>query len=63
MRILDSGGLIWESDEHYATIDQALAAAEHALAHSSGYGGPDSQNSTAARVSALKAANSSSVTR
>jgi len=63
VRILDSGGLIWESDERYETIDQALAAVEQALAHSAGYGGPDSQNSTAARVSGLKAANSSSVTR
>lgn len=32
VRILDIGGLIWESDERYATIDQALAAAERALA-------------------------------
>ncbi len=32
VRILDSGGIIWESDERYATIDQALAAAEQALA-------------------------------
>lgn len=32
VRILDIGGMIWESDERYATIDQALAAAEQALA-------------------------------
>lgn len=32
VRILDSGGLIWESDERYTTVTQALAAAEVALA-------------------------------
>ena len=32
VRILDIGGMIWESDERYATIGQALAAAEQALA-------------------------------
>lgn len=32
VRILDIGGMIWESDKRYATIDQALAAAEQALA-------------------------------
>ena len=33
VRILDIGGLIWESDEHYETVAQALAAAEMALAN------------------------------
>jgi hypothetical protein len=32
VRILDIGGLIWEGNQRYATIDQALAAAEQALA-------------------------------
>ncbi|MBI3942719.1 MAG: hypothetical protein HY326_06870 [Chloroflexi bacterium] len=32
VRILDIGGLIWESDERYETVAQALAAAELALA-------------------------------
>jgi hypothetical protein len=32
VRILDIGGLIWESDERYETVAQALAAAEKALA-------------------------------
>lgn len=32
IRILDIGGMIWESNERYETIDQALAAAEQALA-------------------------------
>jgi hypothetical protein len=32
VRILDIGGLIWESDERYETVAQALAAAEIALA-------------------------------
>ena len=32
VRILDIGGMIWESHERYETIDQALAAAEQALA-------------------------------
>jgi hypothetical protein len=32
VRILDIGGLIWESDERYATVDEALAAADRALA-------------------------------
>ena len=32
VRILDIGGLIWESDERFETVDQALAAAERALA-------------------------------
>jgi hypothetical protein len=32
VRILDIGGLIWESDERYETVAQALAAAETALA-------------------------------
>lgn len=32
VRILDIGGLIWESDERYENVAQALAAAETALA-------------------------------
>ncbi len=32
VRVLDIRGMIWESDERYETIDQALAAAEQALA-------------------------------
>jgi len=31
-RILDIGGLIWESDARYDTVAEALAAAERALA-------------------------------
>lgn len=31
VRILDIGGMIWESDQHYRTIAEALAAAELAL--------------------------------
>lgn len=31
VRILDFGGMIWESDQRYATIDETLAAAEQAL--------------------------------
>lgn len=32
VRILDIGGMIWESDERFETVDQALAAAEEVLA-------------------------------
>lgn len=32
VRILDSGGLIWESDQRFKTVAEALAAAEVALA-------------------------------
>ena len=32
VRILDSGGMIWESDARYETVAEALAAAERALA-------------------------------
>lgn len=32
VRILDIGGMIWESDERYETVAQAPAAAELALA-------------------------------
>jgi len=32
VRILDIGGLIWESDERYTMVTKALAAAEVALA-------------------------------
>lgn len=31
VRILDSGGLIWESDERYETVAEGLAAAELSL--------------------------------
>lgn len=31
VRILDIGGLVWESDEDYATVAEALSAAEQAL--------------------------------
>ncbi len=31
VRILDIGGLIWESDQHYETVAGALTAAELAL--------------------------------
>lgn len=31
-RILDSGGLIWESDEDYESLDATLAAADAVLA-------------------------------
>lgn len=32
IRILDSGGLIWESDEDYESLDATLAAADAVLA-------------------------------
>ena len=32
VRILDIGGLIWESDQRFETVDRALEAAERALA-------------------------------
>jgi hypothetical protein len=32
IRILDSGGLVWESDEWYPSLDAALAVADRALA-------------------------------
>lgn len=32
VRVLDSGGMIWESDQRFKTVDQALAATEQALA-------------------------------
>ncbi len=28
VRVLDSGGLIWEGEEDYETVDEALSAAE-----------------------------------
>lgn len=31
VRVLDSGGLIWESDRHYDTVEDALTDAESAL--------------------------------
>ena len=31
VRILDIGGMIWESDQRYKTVAEALAAAELAL--------------------------------
>ena len=37
--ILDFGGMIWESDQRCATIDQTLAAAEQALAEWGAAGG------------------------
>ena len=30
-RVLDEGGLVWESDKPYTSIDQALADAEQAI--------------------------------
>ncbi len=32
VRILDIGGMIWESDQRFETVAQALEAAERALA-------------------------------
>jgi hypothetical protein len=32
IRAVDQGGLIWDSDEHYATLDEAFQALEAALA-------------------------------
>ncbi len=32
IRILDIGGLVWESNERYSTVDAALHAAEAELA-------------------------------
>ncbi len=32
VRALDAGGLVWEGDETYATVDDALRAADLALA-------------------------------
>ena len=32
VRALDEGGLVWEGDESYATVDEALRAADLALA-------------------------------
>ena len=32
IRVLDEGGLVWESDKPYTSIDQALADAEQAIA-------------------------------
>lgn len=31
IRLLDSGGMLWESEKEYASIDDALAEAEQAL--------------------------------
>ncbi len=35
VRVRNPGGLVWESQEGYASIDEALAAAEHAIAEES----------------------------
>jgi hypothetical protein len=32
VRVLDLGGLMWESEKHYASIDEALADADRAIA-------------------------------
>ena len=31
VRALDTGGLVWESDEDYASLDELLRALEHGL--------------------------------
>jgi hypothetical protein len=31
IRVLDEGGLVWESDKPYTSIDRALADAEQAI--------------------------------
>ena len=31
IRVLDDGGMVWEGDEGYASLDDALLAAEHAV--------------------------------
>ena len=33
IRVLDQGGLVWESNEEYETIAEALAEAEAAIGH------------------------------
>ncbi len=33
VRALDHGGMVWESDENYATLDEMLNALESFLAH------------------------------
>ena len=33
VRALDIGGMIWEGKDHYASVDEALADLEAALAH------------------------------
>ena len=32
VRVLDLGGLVWESEKRYASIDEALADADRAIA-------------------------------
>jgi len=32
VRVLDIGGLVWEGEEEYESVDQALAAAEAGIA-------------------------------
>lgn len=32
IRVLNEGGLVWESDDHYRSLDQSLQALEAALA-------------------------------
>ncbi len=31
IRVLDIGGMVWEGEEEYETVDEALAAAEAAI--------------------------------
>jgi hypothetical protein len=31
IRVLDPGGMVWEGEERYASIDDALAAADRAI--------------------------------
>jgi len=33
IRVLDIGGMVWEGEEDYATVDEALEAAEAAIAN------------------------------
>ena len=42
IRVLDEGGTVWEGDDHYETLDHALAAAEAAIAEWRGVDMPDS---------------------
>lgn len=32
IRVLDEGGLVWEGEEYYETVDEALAETEKAIA-------------------------------
>jgi hypothetical protein len=31
IRVLDEGGMVWEGDERYPSLEDALLAAEHAV--------------------------------